>query len=150
MEDLEKIVVFLLLALTAFALLLLVATFAFFITPVPEQSVPISQNPAPVVLPDPVPEISPLWDSIQLSVVELTCLSQAKLYAEDLAWAVNSCSCIETVSDSSKEYSCSVSALDGIHPVEISCKKESSKCVIESEEGTKVMGFAELNALVEN
>jgi len=97
---------------------------------------------------DPIPD-SDLWDLIQTPVVEQNCLLQAKQVAGDMAWAVSACSCSEQKTSTTKSYSCSVSALDGQHPLSIDCTKESQGCVVSSEEGTYSFSFEELSSLVE-
>lgn len=97
--------------------------------------------------PSPVPSNDDLWSTITLPLVEKNCLSAAKVQAGDLAWAVSSCSCSETKTLGEKNYSCTVSAIDGKHNLELDCVKEQGNCVITSEQGTFTFTFQELYQL---
>ena len=89
-----------------------------------------------------------LWGIIQQPLVEKICLEQAKVQAGDLSWAVNSCSCSESIGEEQKNYICSVSAIDGLHAVDISCSKINANCNINSEYGVFVYTFEKLQHLV--
>ena len=95
----------------------------------------------------PIPPTEDLWASITLPSVEKNCLSAAKVQAGDLAWAVSSCSCLETKTLGEKNYSCVVSAIDGPHDLGLDCIKEQGNCVITSEQGTFTFTFQELYQL---
>lgn len=90
-----------------------------------------------------------LWNYITKPVVEKNCLTQAKEFAGSNAWAVRSCSCSVQESSDRKFYACSVSALDGAHPVSVDCTKAEKSCLITSEQGSAVWSFEQLAKIVE-
>ncbi|MCR4335921.1 MAG: hypothetical protein NUV57_05295 [archaeon] len=114
----------------------------------PPNSSPVVDNSNTSEVPDSfVLSNDSLWATIKLSLVEENCLSQAKIQAGDLDWAVNSCSCSETKTDSEKKYSCSVSALDGPHDLQVNCIKDQNNCIIISEQGEFIFTFEQLYSL---
>ncbi|MFH1391300.1 MAG: hypothetical protein ABIH20_03245 [Candidatus Diapherotrites archaeon] len=113
-------------------------------------SLPIANTPNDSNVPNSViPSNDSLWAAIELSFVEKSCLVQAKIQADDLDWAVNSCSCSETKTDSEKNYSCAVSALDRKHDLQVNCIKKNNNCTIISEQGNSVFTFEQLYSLVQ-
>ena len=111
-----------------------------------------SENPNVISVETPsalIPDSDSLWGYIQTPLVEQNCLAQAKIRAGDLAWGVGSCSCSETKSDSAKNYSCIVSALDGDHALDVGCIKSQGNCTIISEQGSFVFTFEQLYELVQ-
>ena len=90
------------------------------------------------------------WVLISKSSVESACLSQAKKtvaasgYNEGLVF---SCACSAQESSSVKSYGCSVSALDGQHPVGINCTKSGQACSITAQGSTASYTFDQLQAL---
>jgi hypothetical protein len=72
------------------------------------------------------------WAYINKANVEKNCLVQAKEYASSKGFgpgAVYTCFCIGNETQGEKHYSCTISALDGNHAVDIGCVKADSTCV---------------------
>ena len=90
-----------------------------------------------------------LWAMIARPTVEKGCLAEAKRSAGNYAWGVKSCSCSQNESEESKFYNCSISAIDGEHPLTISCIKSEGSCLITSEQGQSRLTFRQLQAIVE-
>jgi len=108
---------------------------------------PQASESSPVT--DPGPSRSDeLWNMIDSVVVEKNCLAEAKKSAGSNAWAVRGCSCSAQQNESRKVYACSVSALDGSHPVGIDCIKELGYCEINSEQGVARLTFEQLQQIV--
>jgi len=135
-----------------FLIIIIIAAVVFLIGFSEPQSVsPIIEpsNPSVGIPNSVVPSNDSLWTSIELSFVEKSCLAQAKIQAGDLDWGINSCSCSETKTDSEKNYSCAVSALDGQHDLQVNCIKKNNNCTIISEQGNFVFTFKQLYSLVQ-
>ena len=90
------------------------------------------------------------WAMINKSNVEGACLSQAKKaavaggYSEGLVF---SCACGAQESAGIKSYECSVSALDGAHPISINCTKSEKNCRITFDGSIAAFTFDQLQAL---
>lgn len=83
----------------------------------------------------PAPPSNPAsdWDYINKTNVEIDCMSEARTYATSQGFGpevVYGCQCSANESDALKTYNCSISALDGQHPVEVKCSKDNGTCVI--------------------
>lgn len=115
-------------------------------------SVPPAQAPADNMTPGaPAPDkAEQAWAMIKRENVESACLSQAKKTAVASGYddgVVFGCSCTAQESPDAKSYDCSVSALDGTHPVAISCTKSQQTCEIVSQQGAATYTFDELQSL---
>lgn len=87
------------------------------------------------------------WNNISNAQAEKGCLKQAKKVATNEGYSealVFSCKCVSQETSATKTYDCSVSAMDGSHDVSINCVKAQNKCIVISEQGTKVYNFDEL------
>lgn len=90
------------------------------------------------------------WAMINRSNVESACLSQAKKAAVAGGYnegMVFSCACRARESAVAKSYECSVSALDGQHPVGINCTKSDKTCRISFGGSEAAYTFDQLQAL---
>jgi hypothetical protein len=90
------------------------------------------------------------WSLITKANVEGVCLSEAKKQAVEKGYGegvVFGCTCSAQESSESKSYACEVSALDGSHPVSVSCAKSAQSCQISSEAGAFAYSFEELQAM---
>ena len=115
---------------------------------VPGSSVPVNNvSDNPVVMADKIDDA--FWSKISKVNVESLCLSEAKRVAGGNAWAVDSCSCSEKSASGKKEFSCSVSALDGEHPVSIECFKKEGYCLVVSEQGASKLTVDDLKKFAE-
>ena len=85
---------------------------------------------------------------ISLPLVEVKCLEQAKEYAGANSWAVQSCKCSEEFTTDLKNYYCDISALDGLHRLQLSCSNKSESCNLKTENGEKEYGFNDLANLI--
>lgn len=91
-----------------------------------------------------------LWDSITNANVEVACLSAAKDTAGSNAWAVQACTCAETVNGATKHYECDIATLDPSgtrYFARINCVLAARVCTIESNYGTQSFTFDELAAM---
>lgn len=87
------------------------------------------------------------WSRINKKNVEKVCLSETKKEAVDQGYpdfSVSSCSCTTKEEITTKEYSCTISALDGSHPISIKCLKSDEECEIITEEGKQSISFEEI------
>ena len=90
------------------------------------------------------------WALITNGNVQNACFSQAKKTAVASGYSemmVFGCSCNAQESAGTKSYDCSVSALDGQHPISIVCTKSSKTCSITSQQGNATYTFDQLQAL---
>lgn len=90
------------------------------------------------------------WAMITKENVERACLSEAKKEAVAQGYSegvVFGCACSASESAGSKSYECSVSALDGGHPVGIVCTKSKEACTITTRQGEATYTFEQLQAL---
>ena len=111
---------------------------------------PSAINTSPPANQSPPIQSEPDWAMISKSNVESACLSQAKKaavsggYSEGLVF---SCACGAQESAWIKSYECSVSALDGAHPISIICTKSEKTCRISFEGSMATFTFGQLQAL---
>jgi hypothetical protein len=90
------------------------------------------------------------WALINKANVENACFSQAKKTAAASGYSemvVSGCACSAQESAGIKSYDCSVSALDGQHPLSIICTKSSRSCSVISQQGNATYTFDQLQAL---
>ena len=90
------------------------------------------------------------WAMINKSNVEIECVSQAKKMAVASGYnggVVFSCACSAQESNGTKSYGCSVSALDGQHPLSIICTKSEKACLITTQDGVGNYTFDQLQSL---
>ena len=90
------------------------------------------------------------WALISKNNVESACLSAAKKTAASSGYSemmVFGCACSAQESAGTKSYDCSVSAIDGQHPVSITCTKSSRTCSITSQQGSATYTFDQLQSL---
>lgn len=90
------------------------------------------------------------WAMITKANVEGACLAAAKKEATAQGYSegvVFGCACSAQESGTAKSYGCSVSALDGGHPVGINCTKSEKACTINTQAGNATYTFGQLQSL---
>jgi hypothetical protein len=90
------------------------------------------------------------WALINKGNVENACTSQAKKTAVAAGYgegAVFDCICSAQESGETKSYDCSVSALDGQHPLSIICTKSKKTCRVTTPDGEGDYSFDQLQSL---
>ena len=110
----------------------------------------INASPSPDANASPPDRTERDWAMINRSNVENACLSQAKKTAVASGydeWLVFSCACSAQELAGAKSYECSVSALDGAHPVSINCTKSDKACRIAAQGSESTYTFDQLQVL---
>lgn len=90
------------------------------------------------------------WALISKGNVESACLSQAKKMAVAGGYSaglVFSCACSAQETSETKAYDCSVSAIDGAHPLSVNCTKSERACLIDAQGDVGIYTFDQLQAL---
>ncbi|MDP3762470.1 MAG: hypothetical protein Q8Q97_00145, partial [bacterium] len=115
---------------------------------------PGNNGPGPIIPGPGEPSGTPgednsLWLRVSNSLVQDACLSEAKRQAGANSWAVRDCTCSPTEGEDEKSYNCSIGALDGGHPLSIDCFRQKRSCTLVSEQGTSMLTFEQLAAIVD-
>jgi hypothetical protein len=87
-----------------------------------------------------------VWNGITTPRVEAACLNESETEAGSLAWAVQGCTCQETLGSGVKNYSCTVSTVEGDIPAQVSCVLAASTCSLTSSYGNGSLTFAQIQA----
>ncbi len=109
------------------------------------QTAPPAVAPQPTSPPPNVTQVDMLtWDYINKASVEQACLMEAKAKAGAYAWAVQGCTCDETVGDWVKDYDCGISTVQGTVSARISCVLADSACSLASPYGNGTITFDQI------
>jgi hypothetical protein len=119
-------------------------------TPGPSSPLPIPNPANASVNASPPDKTGQDWAMINNANVENACTSQAKKAAVARGYnegVVFGCTCSAQESGGTKSYECSISAIDGQHPVSINCTKSEKTCSVATQEGEDNYTFDQLQAL---
>lgn len=96
------------------------------------------------ILSEPIDPIEEQWNKITITTVEETLLEQAKKAVVEEGYpsfAVMGINCNEQKTETQKHYDCELSAMDGTHPITLTCIKQDQTCIIDSEYGKAEYSF---------
>lgn len=111
---------------------------------------PPNNSTADGEIPPPPPQSDAQWELITNQNVESACLEQSRREAQSQGYppgVVRDCACSGQQTQDTKNYECTISALDGSHAGSVSCSRISRTCTISSEFGTYTYTFDELQGM---
>ena len=90
------------------------------------------------------------WNLITKTEVESLCFKQAKIYAASQGYSeswVYDCKCNADESNNVKNYVCALNAVDGSHPLSVSCVKSQGICMLTIDGGSATYDFDSIEQL---